>query len=84
MKYQIRVKGELDPRLSEWFGGLAIAHTPNGDTLLTGTVLDQAALHGVLSRCRDLGVTLISVNPLPSETSTTRAPMGGKQGDDNE
>src|SRR5260221_4735172 len=62
--YQIKVKGQLDPRLSAWFEDFAIAHTPDGDTLLTGTVIDQAALHGVLVRCRDLGVTVISVNPL--------------------
>jgi hypothetical protein len=62
--YQIRVRGQLDPKLSVWFGNCAISHTPGGDTLLTGMVIDQAALHGVLARCRDLGVTLISINPL--------------------
>ena len=62
-EYQIRVKGHLDPKLSAWFGGLAIAHTGDGDTLLIGTIIDQAALHGILVRCRDLGLTLISVNP---------------------
>jgi hypothetical protein len=64
MIYRIKVKGQLDPKLSEWFGNFAISHTPDGDTLLTGIVIDQAALHGVLARCRDLGVTLISINPL--------------------
>jgi len=62
--YQIKVKGQLDPKLSQWLGNFAISHTPEGDTLLTGIVIDQAALHGVLARCRDLGVTLISINPL--------------------
>jgi hypothetical protein len=62
--YQIRVQGLLDPSLSVWFNNFAVAHTAEGDTLLIGEVVDQAALHGILARCRDLGVTLISVNPL--------------------
>jgi hypothetical protein len=70
--YQIRVKGQLDPQLSAWFDGFAITHTPDGDTLLTGTVVDQAALHGLLARCRDLGVTLISVNPLSDQQRETQ------------
>jgi hypothetical protein len=64
-RYQIRVKGQLDPRLSAWFGDFNINHTPDGDSLLTGMVIDQAALHGILARCRDMGLTLISINPLP-------------------
>jgi hypothetical protein len=67
--YQIRVKGQLDPRLSSWFCDFAILHLPNGDTLLTGSIIDQAGLYGVLARCRDLGVTLISINPLPDESA---------------
>lgn len=59
--YEIRVKEQLDPRLASWFGDFAITHTPDGDTLLTGTVIDQAALYGVVARCRDLGLTLISI-----------------------
>ena len=62
--YQIRVRGVLDPSLSAWFNNFAVEQTAEGDTLLTGKVVDQAALHGILARCRDLGVTLISVNPL--------------------
>jgi hypothetical protein len=62
MDYQIRVKGQLDPILATWFEGFTLTHTPDGDTLLTGSA-DQAALHGVFARCRDLGVMLISVNP---------------------
>lgn len=63
-KYQIRVRGELDPRFSDWFDGFSIDHTPDGDTLLSGMVVDQAALYGLLARCRDLGLTLISLNPI--------------------
>ena len=66
MVYQIRVKGHLGPRWADWFGGLAITLEDNGETLLTGPVADQAALHGLLRRVRDLGMPLISairVNP---------------------
>lgn len=68
-EYVIRVRGQLDPKLSGWFGDLAIAHTADGDSLLTGRIVDQAALYGVLARCRDLGVTLISINRLPEGSS---------------
>ena len=64
-QYQIRVKGHLDPKLSVWFGDLTITLTADGDTLLTGIVIDQAALYGVVARCRDMGMTLISINRLP-------------------
>ena len=63
MWYQIAVGGQLDPQLAAWFGDLAISHTPDGNTLLVGRVCDQAALHGILARCRDLAVPLLSVNP---------------------
>ena len=60
MVYRIRVKGHLGPQWSEWFGGLSITLEDNGDTLLTGPVVDQAALHGLLKKVRDLGMPLIS------------------------
>jgi hypothetical protein len=60
--YQIRLKGHLDDRWSDWFGGLTITLEDNGDTLLTGPVIDQAALHGLLKKVRDLGMPLLSVN----------------------
>ena len=60
--YQIRLKGQLGSEWAEWFGGLTITLADNGETLLTGPVVDQAALYGVLKRIRDLGLPLISVN----------------------
>jgi hypothetical protein len=59
--YQIRLRGHLDRRWTEWFGGLTITLEDNGETLLTGPVVDQAALHGLLRKVRDLGLPLISV-----------------------
>ena len=65
--YQIRIKGHLGRQWTDWFGGLVIALEDDGDTLLTGPVSDQAALHGLLRKIRDLGMPLISVRPMPSE-----------------
>ena len=59
--YRIRVRGHLDNRWSEWLGGLTIHHQEDGTTLLVGPVVDQAALHGVIIRIRDLGLPLLSV-----------------------
>ena len=66
MIYQIRVKSHLGPDWTDWFDGLAITQEDNGDMLLTGPVPDQAALHGLLKKVRDLGMPLVSVNPIPS------------------
>jgi hypothetical protein len=61
MVYQIRIKGHLGSQWTDWFGGLTMTQEDNGDTLLAGPVVDQAALHGLLRRVRDLGMPLISV-----------------------
>ena len=61
MVYQIRVKGQLGPGWTDWFEGLTITLEEGGETLLTGPVVDQAALHGLLRKVRDLGVPLLSV-----------------------
>ena len=61
MVYQIRIKGHLGRQWTDWFGGLTITLEDNGDTLLTGPVVDQAALYGLLRKVRDLGLPLISV-----------------------
>jgi hypothetical protein len=60
--YEIRVKGHLAPRWSESFAGLTMTYTESGETILSGPIEDQAALHGILARVRDLNLTLISVN----------------------
>ena len=68
--YQIRIKGHLGREWTDWFGGLSITLEENGDTLLTGPVVDQAALHGVLRKVRDLGMTLLvvkHVEPKPAD-----------------
>jgi hypothetical protein len=62
MIYQIRIKGHLGKQWTDWFGGLAIVLEDNGETLLTGPLVDQAALHGLLKKLRDLGTPLLSVN----------------------
>ena len=62
--FEIRIKGHLDDRWSDWFGGLTVTLEDNGDTLLTGLVVDQAALHGLLKKVRDLGMPLVSVSPV--------------------
>ena len=68
--YQIRIKGQLDPQWTDWFEGLVVTLEEDGNTLLTGEVIDQAALHGLLKKLRDLGLPLISVSPVEPDPST--------------
>lgn len=72
--YQIRIKGHLGNQWTDWFGGMTVTLEDNGDTLLTGLVVDQAALHGLLKKVRDLGMPLISVNRVGPGSSTTLMP----------
>jgi len=65
--YEIRLRGHLGPEWSQWFSGMRVILLDQGDTLLTGPVHDQAALHGLLARVRDLGIPLVSVRRLGAE-----------------
>jgi len=65
-RFEIRIQGQLDAGWSDWFDGFELTDGRDGTTILTGTVADQAALHGVLRRIGDVGLTLLSVNPTPS------------------
>jgi hypothetical protein len=67
MVYQIRVRSHLNSDWTDWFEGLTITCEENGNTLMTGPIIDQAALHGLLKKVRDLGMLLISVNPIHRE-----------------
>ena len=66
--YEIRLKGHLEARWVKWFNGMAITLDENGNTLLSGPVADQAALHGLLKKVRDLGLPLLSVNTVEPDT----------------
>ncbi len=67
MIYQIRLKGHLEHQWTDWFGDMSMTLDDNGDTLLTGPVVDQAALHGLLRKVRDFGMPLLSVNRVEPE-----------------
>jgi hypothetical protein len=68
MIYQVRIKGQLDRKWIDWFGDVSITLEENGDTLLTCPVIDQAALHGLLKKVRDLGMPLLSVNRVETDS----------------
>lgn len=69
--YQIKLKGSLEIQNSEWFEGFSITQDNDGNTLLTGSVIDQAALHGLLKKVRDLGIPLVSVSPVEPGLGST-------------
>jgi hypothetical protein len=71
--YEIRVKGNLDPKWSDWFDGMAILAKPDDETVLTGQVADQAALHGMLAKIRDLGLPLLCVERADRRPAAARA-----------
>ena len=78
MVYQIRIKGHLGREWTDWFGGLAITLEDNGETLLTGSVVDQAALYGLLKKVRDVAMPLVSVmcvKPGPADATDTNQSM---------
>ena len=75
-RYELRIRGHLDDCWAEWFEGLALTRESDATTRLCGPVIDQAALHGLLSKGRDLGVTLISVSAIddPGDVASTHKP----------
>jgi hypothetical protein len=82
--YEIRVKGILDSSWSEWFDGMAVSSDASGETTLSGSIADQAALHGLLARVRDLGVPLVSVrrrdaNRLATDPTDSHCGLRGKE-----
>ena len=79
--YEIRIKGHLGSQWRDWFEGLTIMLEEDGDTLLTGPVIDQAALYGLLKKVRDLGMPLVSVSPVEPGPSTT---LGTGQADQSD
>ena len=71
-RYEIRLTGRLDAHWAAWFDGLTVSHETDGTTVISGAIADQAALHGVLQRVRDLGLPLVSVIRVePDEPATT-------------
>lgn len=79
--YEIHISGHLATRWSEWLGGVAITHLENGDTCLCGEVADQAALHGLLNRIRDLNLKLVRVE---MKDCCAHHPPGGTPGEERE
>jgi hypothetical protein len=77
--YSIRVKGHLDDHWSAWFDGLTITNEANGDALLCGPIADQAALHGVLIKVRDLGLPLLALNRLEDPVLHSTLGSGGPE-----
>jgi hypothetical protein len=66
-RYEIRLEGHLDDRWAAWFDGLSLSHESNGTTVIHGSVVDQAALHGLLQKVRDLGLPLVSVRHIDGD-----------------
>lgn len=75
--YEIRVKGVLDGKWSDWFEGMQVTPQPSGETLLTGPLLDQAALYGLLHKVRDMGLPLVSVKRVDAQDRSDPQ-LGGK------
>jgi hypothetical protein len=73
-RYEIRLKGHLEPRWAAWFDGLGLTHERDGTTVLRGPVVDQAALHGLLRKVRDLGLPLVSVTAIEADRPDESGP----------
>ena len=77
-RYEIRLKGHLDSSWADWLGGMSLTHAGDGTTVVAGPVADQAALHGLLQKLRDMGVTLIAVNEATADVSIESAARGSE------
>lgn len=77
VRYEIRLTGRLDAHWAAWFDGMTISQASDGSTVISGPIADQAALHGVLQRVRDLGLPLVSVNRAESPRPMTTGPEAG-------
>jgi hypothetical protein len=84
LRYRIKVAGTLDDSWSAWFDGLTIMHDADGDTILEGAVRDQAALHGLIAKVRDLGLTLIAVTAVSAFRPPTAHADRGREAGTNE
>lgn len=73
--YELRIQGHLDAHWSAWFGGATLTRADDGTTTLRGTITDQAALHGLLAKVRDLGAPLLSVNISPAPDPAAGGPV---------
>jgi hypothetical protein len=76
-RYEIRLTGRLDAHWAAWFDGLTVSNERDGTTVISGSIADQAALHGVLQRVRDLGLPLLSVTRVETSPTTTAASEAG-------
>ncbi len=74
-RYEIRLTGHLDARWTDWFDGLAVSYGNDGTTVISGEIVDQAALHGLLQRVRDLGLPLVSVRQVEDDQPDQTPPM---------
>ena len=79
-QYEIRVKGHLGSRWAAWFDGLSLTNEDDGITVIRGPVVDQAALHGLLHKLRDVGIPLVSLTQLPPDASTERQALRTQEG----
>ena len=79
--YQIRIQGHLGREWTDWFGGLTLTLEDNGETLLTGPIVDQAALHGLLRKVRDVGMPLLSVSCVETDQGVRCQPVKEKNDD---
>lgn len=79
-RYEIRVKGRLGDRWSAWFDGMDVTTAGDGTTVITGPVVDQAALHGLLQRLRDVAIPLISLRELPADPATEPSALEPTEG----